>query len=104
MMKIPPILNKKEYQSKSVFTAQNLLREARRQKSLSEANVPKICVLDPDGDIVRFLTATEQANADPNWACYHTTLYTFSFGRRTVCLWLRAARQHHLIGADHGVG
>ena len=78
MMKIPPILNKKEYQSKSVFTAQNLLREARRQKSLREANVPKICVLDPDGDIARFLTATEQANADPNWACYHTTLYTFS--------------------------
>jgi len=73
----PPILRNKYHQAPSVFTARNLLREARRQKSLRAASVPAICVLDPDGDIVRFLLTTGQATVDPDWACYHTTLYTF---------------------------
>jgi uridine phosphorylase len=78
-MAIPPILDKKAYLTDSVFTARNLLREARRQKSLPEAPVPAICILDPDGDIVRFLLATGQATTDPQWACYHTTLYKFTY-------------------------
>jgi len=41
------------YQAPSVFEPANLLREARRQKGLAEAAVPEICLLDPDGDIVR---------------------------------------------------
>lgn len=77
-MTLPPILAQKHYQAPSVFTANNLLREARRQKKLKEAPVPAICILDPDGDIVRYLLATGQATADPDWACYHTTLYTFT--------------------------
>ncbi len=77
-MQTPPILTAKHHTAPSVFTASNLLREARRQKSLPEATVPRICVLDPDGDIVRYLLATNQAVLDPHWACYHTNLYTFS--------------------------
>jgi len=77
-MQIPPILANKAHAAPSVFTARNLLREARRQKALNEAPVPAICILDPDGDMVRYLLATGQATADPDWACYHTTLYTFS--------------------------
>lgn len=92
MKLIPPILDKKNYQADSVFTAHNLLREARRQKSLREAPVPAICVLDPDGDIVRFLAATGQAEVDPDWACYHTILYTF----------LRNGRRLGIIGCAVG--
>jgi uridine phosphorylase len=77
-MQVPPILANKVHTAPSVFTARNLLREARRQKGLNEAAVPAICILDPDGDIVRYLLASEQATADPDWACYHTTLDTFS--------------------------
>lgn len=76
-MQTPPILRAKCYTAPSVFTAANLLREARRQKSLPEAAVPRVCVLDPDGDIVRYLLTTNQATLDPHWACYHTHLYTF---------------------------
>ena len=43
----------KKYDNTSVFSPENLLREARRQKSLNYFEVPKICVLDPDGDIVK---------------------------------------------------
>lgn len=77
-MQTPPILANKAHAAPSVFTARNLLREARRQKALNEAPVPARCILDPDGDIVRYLLATGQATTDPDWACYHTTLYTFT--------------------------
>jgi uridine phosphorylase len=36
-----------------------------------------VCLLDPDGDIVRHLTASGRASEHPGWACYHTTLWTF---------------------------
>jgi purine-nucleoside phosphorylase len=39
------------------------------------STVPRICLLDPDGDIVRHLVATQQAARDPGWACYHTDLW-----------------------------
>ena len=39
-----------------------------------------ICVLDPDGDIVRSLLARGGARLEPGWACYHTQLYSFSRG------------------------
>jgi uridine phosphorylase len=76
-MPMPPILSNKRYREPSVFSADNLLREARRQKSLALAHVPRICVLDPDGDIVRWLVDTQRAERHLEWACYHTDLFTF---------------------------
>ncbi len=75
---VPPILARKRYDAPSAFTPENLLREARRQKGVEAAGVPAICVLDPDGDIVRQLRRDERAHADPSWACYHTELYRVS--------------------------
>lgn len=49
------MLDLKYYSKPSVFKPENLLREGRRQKGLPEGKVPKICILDPDGDIVRYL-------------------------------------------------
>jgi uridine phosphorylase len=71
----PPILRGKRYDQVSTFTAENLLREARRQKGLVEAPVPAVCVLDPDGDIVRFLSDQEGIEPDQHWVCYHTDLF-----------------------------
>ncbi|MBC8153023.1 MAG: nucleoside phosphorylase [Bacteroidetes bacterium] len=68
----------KNYAEASVFTPQNLLREARRQKTIPEGNVPAICLLDPDGDIVDYLLRSGQASLCPYWACYHTHLYEFT--------------------------
>ncbi len=73
----PPILHHKKYEQPSVFAPENLLREARRQRGVPEGRVPEICVLDPDGDIVRNLLAAGKATLHPNWACYHTQLYNF---------------------------
>ena len=73
----PPILNGKEFAAPSVFEPENLLREARRQKDLPSASVPEICVLDPDGDILRTLAKAGRAHRCEHWACYHTELYEF---------------------------
>jgi hypothetical protein len=81
---MPPLLNNKNPTAKSVFSPSALLREARRQKGLATANVPSICVLDPDGDIVRRLKATGKARLANDWPCYHTELYTFTLGAQLV--------------------
>jgi len=75
--KAPPILSHKHYKSESAFTPESLLREARRQKDLAIVAIPEICVLDPDGDIVRHLRSTGRAGHHPGWACYHTELDVF---------------------------
>jgi uridine phosphorylase len=72
--RLPPLLGRADYAQASVFTPENLLREARRQKGLGVARVPAVCVLDPDGDMVRRLTRGGRARPDPGWACYHTEL------------------------------
>lgn len=44
-----------DYEEPSVFLPENMLREVRRQRRLPPGTVPEICLLDPDGDIVRHL-------------------------------------------------
>jgi uridine phosphorylase len=75
--KRPPILRGKNHHAPSVFTPEALLKEARRQKGIRAGAVPDICVLDPDGDIVRHLVATNHARRLTSWACYHTDLFAF---------------------------
>jgi uridine phosphorylase len=72
-----PIVRGKCYDEDSVFDPENLLREARRQKNIPEGQVPRICILDPDGDMVEHMVATGRAKMNPYWACYHTKLYDF---------------------------
>ncbi len=72
-----PLLRAKAYTQSSVFQPANLLREGRRQRGRHDIAVPSVCLLDPDGDIVRHLIATDRATEHPGWACYHTTLWTF---------------------------
>ncbi len=79
----PLILTLKNYSAPSIFTPENLLREARRQKGIALGKIPEICLLDPDGDIVQNLVETGQAQRNPYWACYHTSLYDFSYNGRT---------------------
>jgi uridine phosphorylase len=74
----PPILSGKHYAVPSVFTPDGLLREARRQKALPEAAVPDVCVLDPDGDLVRRLVADGAAVRDEGTSYHYLAPSTFS--------------------------
>ncbi|HVO15679.1 MAG TPA: nucleoside phosphorylase [Alphaproteobacteria bacterium] len=81
---MPPLLDRKNVSAPSVFRPAALLREARRQKGLPAVDVPAICILDPDGDIVRRLRRDGLARRFEGWPCYHTALDVFTLGGRTV--------------------
>jgi len=78
----PPILDNKDSQAPSMFEPAALLREARRQKGLPVADMPALCILDPDGDILRRLRASGEAKRLDAWPCYHTELYGFELAGR----------------------
>jgi uridine phosphorylase len=69
------MLRHHDYKEVSLFTPENLLREARRQKAIVKQRIPPTCVLDPDGDIVKHLRRMRRAARSPYWACYHSELY-----------------------------
>jgi uridine phosphorylase len=81
---MPSIREDKDTSAPSVFRPAALLREARRQKRLAAVNVPPVCILDPDGDIVRRLQHSGQSKPFAGWPCYHTRLDTFTLAGRTV--------------------
>ncbi|HKO72496.1 MAG TPA: nucleoside phosphorylase [Bradyrhizobium sp.] len=73
-----PIVAGKDHTAASIFRPEALLREARRQKQLGLVAVPEICVLDPDGDVVRHLKRSGAGRIHEGWACYHTELLAFN--------------------------
>ena len=81
---VPPIAAGRDWQAPSVFRPESLLREARRQKGLCAAPVPPVCVLDPDGDLVRYVVAERGAAPAPHWACYHTRLIEWGQDRQRI--------------------
>ena len=84
-MSSTPILDNKDPAASSVFEPAALLREARRRrKGCIATEVPRVCVLDPDGDIVRYLKSCGAARPVETWPCYHTVLYDFALAGRGV--------------------
>ena len=75
-----PIVDAKDHDAPSVFRPSNMLREARRQRGLAAGALPRVCVLDPDGDIVRHLRRRGEAERSPHWACYHTEMWEHGSG------------------------
>jgi uridine phosphorylase len=87
-----PLLWRDDHHRPSVFRPENMLREARRQKGLSAGRVPPFCVLDPDGDIVRYVRTHKNAVCSPTWACYHTKIWE----------WDEMGRRHGIVGSAVG--
>src|SRR5260370_11598864 len=89
-MVTPPILDNKNISSPSIFVPSALLREARRQKNLPTVPVPPVCVLDPDGDLVRRLRETGTTKPFAGWPCYHTDLDIYSLAGQELAIICRA--------------
>ena len=87
-----PLLLRDDHNRPSVFRPENMLREARRQKGLSAGSVPPFCVLDPDGDIVRYVREHKNAVCSPTWACYHTKMWE----------WHEMGRRYGIVGSAVG--
>src|ERR1700722_6699795 len=96
-MAVPPILDNKHPSAPSVFMPAALMREARRQKNIKATDVPTVCLLDPDGDLVRHLRRTGRSRPFAGWPCYHTELDVFSLAGTDVGIVGRA------VGASFAV-
>jgi uridine phosphorylase len=72
-----PLLAAKRFDAPSEFRPEALLREARRQRNIPHEPMPAICLLDPDGDIVRRLVRRGMARRHEGWACYHSDMIVF---------------------------
>jgi uridine phosphorylase len=79
-----PGLVRDDHAEPSLFLPANLLREARRQRGLTAGRVPPLCLLDPDGDVVRYVKRHAQVHRSPTWACYHSDLYEADLAGRRV--------------------
>ena len=60
-------LNRTDFDEPSVFLPEAMLRETRRLSRLPKGNVPEVCLLDPDGDIVRHLLNEGLATRSAFW-------------------------------------
>jgi uridine phosphorylase len=69
-----PILEHDDPEAPSLFTAHAMLGLARQRKGLVPNDVPRVCVLDPDGDLERHLHHRGELREDTNWGCFHTRL------------------------------
>ncbi len=74
-----PIIQNKDYAAASIFTPENLIKEAQRQKQIAKITVPSICILDPDGDLTNYILQHNNAEINNSWVCYHTKLYNFEY-------------------------
>src|SRR5262249_20570314 len=72
---LSPLFERVDHAAPSIFRPENMLREARRQKGIEVGSVPRICILDPDGDLVDFVRSKRRARKSAHWACYHTSMW-----------------------------
>ncbi|MDQ3226062.1 MAG: nucleoside phosphorylase [Chloroflexota bacterium] len=72
---VPASFLRTDHGDHSIFQPGSLLREARRQRNLPDDTVPDVCLLDPDGNVVRWLQRTGRGRRSVTWACYHTDLW-----------------------------
>lgn len=63
--------------SPSAFLPEDLVQAVRVERGIDAAHVPKICLLDFDGDLTDWLVHNGIARRHPAWACFHTTMYSF---------------------------
>lgn len=97
---------------------------AGRQKGAGAGAVPKVCLLHPEGDIVRQHRADRRARRHEGGVCYHTEIWVFDLdgyeisvvgcavgasfavlvAEEDVCLWMLNPNQRHPVGTDHATG
>src|SRR5579862_2453670 len=71
----PPILNHPVGDA-SAFTAEALMDDVRRLRSVGDSAIPPICFLEFDGDLTDWLVERRIAKTFNSWPCFHTTMFS----------------------------
>src|SRR5262245_51117229 len=83
-MSKPPILTNKLATAAAVVAPRARLRVARLQKGRADVDLPAICIVEPDADIVRRARSAGQVHPFAQWPCYHTQLDTLTLGEQVA--------------------
>ena len=67
----------------SAFTAEALVAAVRSERNIRVQSVPRICVLEFDGDLTDWLSKTGHARPHENWACFHTVMHAIEVDGET---------------------
>ena len=59
----------------SEFTPQVLIEAVRTKRGLVSVAVPKVCILEFDGDLTDNLVQSKAVSPWRNWACFHTPMF-----------------------------
>jgi uridine phosphorylase len=64
-----------ELDSPSAFKPEDLVSAVRATRGLPDEVVPRVCVLDFDGDLTDWLVSHGKATSFAPWACFHTKMF-----------------------------
>ena len=81
----------------SAFTAKSLVDAVRAERGSLVEPIPKVCVLDFDGDLTDWLAANGKSRRNDSWACFHTSMDEVEFDG------LRAGIVARAIGGPYSV-
>ena len=70
-----PLLNH-PLEETPAFTPDALLEAVRNEKNLPRDPIPRVCLLDFDGDATDWLVASGRATRCASWACFHTPMWS----------------------------
>ncbi len=70
-----PLLNH-PLEETPAFTPDALLEAVRNEKNLPRDPIPRVCLLDFDGDATDWLVASGSARRCAAWACFHTPMWS----------------------------
>jgi len=83
--------------SRAVFTPEALVEAVRAERGLPPVTVPKVCVLEFDGDLTDRLVAEGLALPFDAWPCFHTRMYVIETP------WCRCGIVARTIGGPYAV-
>lgn len=69
------LLHTHPLEAESVFLPEDLMRAVREQRRLGELFLPRVCVLDFDGDLTDMLVNAGDVEPCRGWACFHSTMW-----------------------------
>lgn len=61
--------------AESVFLPETLIRAVRNQRGQENLPLPKVCILDFDGDLTDELERMNELKRCTSWACFHTAMW-----------------------------